>query len=676
MNYNKKQMEPIINKLQIDPEKNPLFRNIIEMFDEQPNYQLWGVKMAFNCHVPLDTIQSIHEWVEKNKQSVKTLAKQNVVSYTSANAIRNLLKEMKGVDIINGLRDAISHFNTAQRKLLTANIFPRSITPLEAYGDDRLQRLYKMYGSFQKISANRRIKFFSNCSSFTNADEIIKAMYDCIADTYIWEKEDMLSYMENNCPDCEVIYNHGPFVIISVPSYNSSKKMCGNGRTQWCITKQASYFKDYCQNGDGRTQFFYFDFSRKESDAFAHIGFTVEKGRGIIYAQTCENCDMLNGYTQGDEKLNIYGALSKAGAPLSLFLRITKYAGFEWSRNALLNIIKGSPAYYALAMEKNDMVMLNVININGIDKIIGHTYINRDKFKGNDKAKYYLFCNFNLNYTDDNSIIALSYTPDRYGSYSLQDSVNIFNLAVDWNAMMKELGISQHDYFMCEKLDERIQLHKLIDEKREDEAIALIDTMGDLFDVNYEFKEQTPIFSAIANDMDKLFEKITTHPRFNSSADDGFGETLLQSLMYMYASNEIEKSKDESIRLEGMIKVILSNQHLDINAVDINLDPAIYTACEYPELLWVLKELVYRPDVNVAMVNDIDTTIVGVCLYYENLDALSLVGQRPDLKLTKTDKEIAKQKGIDLSKYLRPNPHFFDAAGAHGDEVLVAAIAK
>ena len=578
MNYNKKQMEPIINKLQIDPATNPLFRNIIEMFNDQPNYQLWGVKMAFNCHVPLDTILSIHDWVESNKQSVKTLAKQNVVSYNSGGAIRELLKEMKGVDIINGLRDAISHFNTAQRKLLTVNIFPKPITPIEAYGDDRLQRLYKMYTSFKKISANRRIKFFSNCSSFTNADEIIKAMYDCIADTYIWEKEDMLSYMENNCPNCEVIYNNGPFVIIRVPDYKSSKNLCGNGRTQWCITKQCSYFNDYCSGGKERIQYFYFDFSRKESDAFAHIGFTVEKGRGIIYAQTCDNCDMLNGYTQGDEKMNIYGALSKAGAQLSLFLRITKNAGFEWSRGALLDLIKGSPTYYALAMDKDNMVMLNVIDVNHMDKLISHTFISRDKF-ANNNDKCYVFCNFNLEYTDDNSIIALSYTPDKYGSYSLKDSVNIFNLAVDWNGMMKELGISQDDYFMCEKLDERILLHKLIDEKREAEAMALIDQMGDDFDVNYEFKEQTPIFSAIANDMDGLFAKITAHPKFNSSTDDGFGETLLQSLMYMYASNEIDKSQAESERLKGMIEALLSNPHIDINAVDIHLDPALYTAC-------------------------------------------------------------------------------------------------
>ena len=675
MNYNKKQMEPIINKLQIDPETNPLFRNIIEMFNEQPNYQLWGVKMAFNHHVPLGTIQSIHDWVENNKQSVKTLAKQNVVSYNSGNAIRELLKEMKGVDIINGLRDAISHFNTAQRKLLTVNIFPKAITPIEAYGNDRLQSLYKMYTSFKKISANRRIKFFSNCSSFTNADEIIKAMYDCIADTYIWEKEDMLSYMENNCPNCELIYNNGPFVIIRVPDYASSKKLCGNGRTQWCITKESSYFKDYCDRSKERIQYFYFDFSRKESDAFAHIGFTVEKGRGIIFAQTCDNCDMLKGYQQGDETMNIYGALSKAGAQLSLFLRITKNAGFEWSHGALLNLIKDSPTYYALAMDKNNMVILNVIDVRGIDKLISHTYISRDKIVNTD-GKCYVFCNFNLEYTDDNSIITLTYTPDRYGSYSLKDSVNIFNLAVDWNAMMKELGISQDDYFMCEKLDARILLHKLIDEKREAEAMALIGQMGDDFDVNYEFKEQTPIFSAIANDMDALFAKIVGHPKFNSSTDDGCGETLLQSLMYMYASNEIDKSKDESERLKRMIEAILTNPHIDINAVDINLDSAIYTACEYPELLWVLKRLIYRPDVNIGLINDIDNTIVGVCLYYENFDALSIVGQRPDIVLTKTDKEVARQKGIELSEYLKPNPHFFDTAQAQGDEVLVAAIAK
>ena len=44
MTYNKKQMQPLIDKFQINPETNKLFAKIIEMYDNQPNYQIWAVK--------------------------------------------------------------------------------------------------------------------------------------------------------------------------------------------------------------------------------------------------------------------------------------------------------------------------------------------------------------------------------------------------------------------------------------------------------------------------------------------------------------------------------------------------------------------------------------------------------------------------------------------------------
>ena len=43
MTYSKKQMKPLIDKYQINPETNKLFKSIIEMFDNQPNYQFWAL---------------------------------------------------------------------------------------------------------------------------------------------------------------------------------------------------------------------------------------------------------------------------------------------------------------------------------------------------------------------------------------------------------------------------------------------------------------------------------------------------------------------------------------------------------------------------------------------------------------------------------------------------------
>ena len=105
---------------------------------------------------------------------------------------------------------------------------------------------------------------------------------------------------------------NGNFVIVHVPSFKSSKLLCGNGRTKWCITREESYFRQYVTDYPNRDQYFLFDFNRKESDAFAHIGFTMENGRGFYCAQTCNNCGMVGSYTQGNESMNINQALQKA----------------------------------------------------------------------------------------------------------------------------------------------------------------------------------------------------------------------------------------------------------------------------------------------------------------------------------------------------------------------------
>ena len=42
MTYNKKQMQPLIDKYGINPETNKLFIKVCEMFDGQSNYQIWS----------------------------------------------------------------------------------------------------------------------------------------------------------------------------------------------------------------------------------------------------------------------------------------------------------------------------------------------------------------------------------------------------------------------------------------------------------------------------------------------------------------------------------------------------------------------------------------------------------------------------------------------------------
>ena len=70
MNYSKKQMKPLIDKFAINPETNKLFIKICEMFDGQPNYQLWAVKMVFSMALAFTDLEKIHDWIIKNSTSI------------------------------------------------------------------------------------------------------------------------------------------------------------------------------------------------------------------------------------------------------------------------------------------------------------------------------------------------------------------------------------------------------------------------------------------------------------------------------------------------------------------------------------------------------------------------------------------------------------------------------
>ena len=61
MTYNKKQMQPLIDKYGINPETNKLFIKVCEMFDGKPNYQIWAVKMIFSKSM---TMEESGDWAK------------------------------------------------------------------------------------------------------------------------------------------------------------------------------------------------------------------------------------------------------------------------------------------------------------------------------------------------------------------------------------------------------------------------------------------------------------------------------------------------------------------------------------------------------------------------------------------------------------------------------------
>ena len=659
MTYNKKQMQPLIDKYAINPETNKLFTDVCEMFDGQPNYQIWAVKMVFSKSLSIEQLETIHEWVGKNQTLVKSLEKQNIVSYSSKNAISQLFKEMEGLDNLSIIKNTINHFNTDQRKMLTSSLLPKEYTALEGYNNANIKKWADIFRKFNRLPLDRKNKFYSNCSKLRDLNDLQSAIKSCLETTYEWNKEDLLAYVANVTTDCEVILDNGNFVIVHVPSFKSSKLLCGNGRTKWCITREESYFSQYVTGQSNRDQYFLFDFSRKESDAFAHIGFTMENGRGFYCAQTCNNNSMMGGYTQNGETMNINQALEKAGCKMSLFLCLNALTNYKWELESILKLVKNKPNDFAVAYEKDGRLIINVLNSQAVKTLISHSLINLGNFMVDNNNKVYVFIDTNVKYNDERALIAMHYQKDQYGTLSLKRMNDPFNTDITKLGYLSKVGITTDNYLNREAIDPQVLLHKLIDENDEIGAIKLLEKEGKNFNVNYEFNQRVPIISAVNNKMYTLFEKIVSHPKFDSSIEDGFGETLLESLIYLYGSDEISASKEEEKSLKRMIIAILKSDTYDFNAKDLNSDTAINIACEYPKMLWIVEALASKKNVDINIVNDFECAALGDCIRNKNLEALKIIGKRPDVKVREEDKKLAKTYGINLSDYIKPDEKIF-----------------
>ena len=380
MTYNKKQMQPLIDKFQINPETNKLFAKIIEMYDNQPNYQIWAVKGVFSKTFDFETLAKIHDWSIINQTMIKSLEKKNIVSYSTKAAITQLLHEMTALDNVAIIKDIISHFNTDQRKMLTEAILPRELNGLEAYQDNNVKTWGSIFAKFDRLPSSRKNNFYTKASGIRNTTELQGLIKDALEATYTWNKDDLLAYIENNTKDVEIVFNQGPYVIIRVPNFEMSKKLCGGGRTQWCLTMEKDHWNTYVGRSADRDQYFLFDFNRRETDPFAHIGFTIQKGYGIVEAQSCDNKPMTGDLSNGRETLNINTALAAVGAKMSTFIHLDKKAEFKWAVESMLEFVKKNPGLYAVAYAKDNRYVMNCLSNDGVRKLAGHTMVRLNDF--------------------------------------------------------------------------------------------------------------------------------------------------------------------------------------------------------------------------------------------------------------------------------------------------------
>lgn len=651
--FSKKQIGPLVEKYSIDAQNNETFKSIITAFDGQVNYQIWAIKAVFENVCPIDNILRIKEWAETNQTEIKNLVKGNIVAYKTKTDFSQLEKEMRGLDMIGAVRSTINKFNTAQKDMMRKAILDNITNGIIAKQDANFKKWYNLFKSIERMSEHRKQKLISLASAINDMPFMEKYLGDALAEGYEWNKEDMLAFVANNCPDCKVTFNEGNYVILDVPSFKSSKALCGAGRTSWCLTRQESYFKSYVkETGVPTHQYFYFNFGLKENDELAHVGFTVQEGRGITNAHSTKNQALVGiGIQYKGRTVNINDVLNDSNIPLSLYMKLKELTTYKWDYNEFMTYIKNHPSQMSLCFDDKTRVIVRAMTNEGVRVLAGHTFVNLGGLSVTQDSKIYFLLDFSQKYDDTNALIAMGYVKDRYQFDKLNIMSNAYNVNLKDKNFLDSIGIKTDMFLDREKIDPRIMFHKFIEEKNEKDAIELLEKNGSDFDVNYEFNCRKPIFMAIDYRLYNIFEAILKHPKFDSAICDSFDETLLQSLLYNYHIEGVTSEEDDKITRK-QIEVILNCDNMDFNEQDINYDTAINIACERLELLFAVEALVNNPKVNLNVINDFNCTALTNAIRYKNVEAIKLLATRKDLVVRPEDETCAATNGIDLKSLI------------------------
>ena len=674
LNYSKKQIQPLIDKYAINAETNTTFAKIIEMFDGKPNYQLWAVKVVFSKAVTLENLESIQLWAEENSNLIKKLSKGgNIISYSTSADFKLLMSEMIGLSDIAFVKNIISRFNTDQRKILTEIIKPDEFDGTNCHKSAMFNKWFGLFSKFNKLSGNTKTKVIGRMSAVRNANEIESLLNQALKEKYSWNKEDLLSFVANNTPDAEVIFDDGNVVILQVKNYQDSNTLC-YGRTSWCITSSESQWKSYVSSKKNK-QFFFFDFSKPEKDELAHIGFTISDANGFYAAHSTSDSSLMNsGINYHGKQVNIQQALSQAGVGLGTFLKLRKTSNYKWDETAFIDYVKAHEKDMAVAYREDGKVIVNILSNNGLSMLCSHTFIKCGNMPIDTTSKCYVLFNFNMKENDDKSIIAIYYRKDTYKIDTLNQMWDAYGTNLKDSKYLSSIGISTEMYLNREAVSPNILLHKLIDEGDDEGACALIDKEKDI-DVNYIFNDNRPVFRAIESKLHKTVGKIIANKKFDCNVDDGFGESLIQNLLFAFYLDVTNKpNAKNSSSIKEMLNTIIDSGKFDLNFIDDNDDTAINIACCNPNMLWLVEKLASNKDVNINCVNDAGHTAFGEAIRHDNLEALTILGKRPDIELSDKDKKVAKQKGIDVSKYLKPTDSVFkDTAKSKTTEETVVA---
>lgn len=643
--YAKKRLEPFIKKYSIDVENDKVFAVIVStLFPNQTDYQIWALKLYNEQMVELATLAEINAWAIKNPTKISTLSKHNIVSYKTNEDVKNLLQEMKSIDMVHFVENFINQFNTAQRCLLRIEVLD-DLVPYEAHNSNTFLKFHKLAKSFSELPTHRKQKFISLMSAVESFREIMEHMANALEESYEWNREDMLSYAKHHCPDIEICYDKDNIVVLRIPSFESATKLCGAGRTSWCLTRKRDYFERYTKENSNGQQYFIFNFNVPERNDLAHVGFTVVPNSGISHSHATRNGNLMSGVTIGDKTWNIYDVLESFQIPSNVYIRLKNLKNYQWDKIDFLNKLDEKCAISEDIVSLPDGRLIIPVKKNRVFQFIfNHTLI--DYY---DKGfTTYAVIDFSKDVNDENSLLAVTFRKDIYGSETFNKAFNAYGKEITDPNWLAERNLNVA-LLKTDGLSLELLLHKLIDEQNTAVAIDLLRNNNDL-NPNFVFYASMPITKAIMYLNKSLVDAIIQHPRFDVNRTECFGDPHTHYLLLTLACKQSYISSDEINPWLYTCISILDNPQYDVNCTNINEDTTLHCACENSLFLPVVEYLVRRNDVDVNMRNDMGLTPLDIALDCNNTDAVALLLTRQDLEISPETSALARSKRISLKQ--------------------------
>lgn len=653
--FSKKQLTPFITKNNINVETDELFKSIIRLFKDSPNYHLWALKLVYSGVLKFDGLVELKKWLDENHQLIQKLAKKNVVAYSTQSDMAQLHNEIAALNKWACVKRNVDKFNTEQRKIWGYFFGETPANGIVAASNARLMHYADKFKVFECLSKEKQHNFITKSSAYRDVNDLVHAFDEALLASWDWYREALLTFVKTVTPDTEVVYDDHNIVILEIKSFESSKATCGGTKTSWCITRDNGHFRNYV--GDHKNehkQYFMFNFDLNETDDLAMVGFTVHKNNGIIYAHTVKNNDIRSesSYTYKGERLGISKWLTKNKVPFSVVMTAKPLSAFVWTKASVLKSLKSNDE--TVTYDKDNLLVIRVSTSSLLSKYIGHTYINTNSLSVNASNPIYIIMDFNKDYNADDALMVLVCEADEYGTESVTKGINFYNVYMDKSEVYQMKSVTERDIIKNLDLDPSVLLHKYVDDNDEDAALELIENGS--ADINHLFNNRHIVFTAIHRGMDRLFEKIINDGNFNPNLKDAYGEIILTHLSFSYIFCEDNLTE----KFENMIKSVMRNKRFDLNLANDRGETflSLSSACECCN--WFTSSLIANPNININKESEVDTSAMSEAIRNHNMEIVNLLGQRPDLTIGKSVNEACEEMRFNVKDVIKPNSNFFN----------------